>query len=198
MEDMIENTGESVKIEDVFKQLLCSIENGEALFNYLVNETNFCSSPASMKYHSSFYGGLMMHSVYVYDELKRLVELRRLPYTEETIIKVALCHDLGKIGLYEEYMKNEKRDGQWVSVPSYRMTEGKTRYTAGDSGLTSYMIASRFLSFTDEEIITLCNYAHLSNIKTYPEVNVLLSKYPLIILLHEADLVATYMYEEGE
>ena len=141
MEDIVENIVTPVKAEDVFKQLLCSIENGEALFNYLVNETNFCTSPASMKYHSSFYGGLMVHSVYVYDELKRLVELRKLPYTEETIIKVALCHDLCKIGLYEEYMRNEKQNGQWVSIPSYRMTEGKTRYTAGDSGLTSYMLS---------------------------------------------------------
>lgn len=179
-----------------FKHLICEVDGGENLFNYLDTETNFFTSPASVKYHSSCEGGLAAHTLYVCDELIRLNELRKLGYSNETLIKVALCHDLCKVGLYEEFMRNEKRDGQWVSVPSYRITEAADRYTAGDSGFTSYMIASRFLSFTDEEIIALCNYAHICNIKSYPEVSSLLSKYPLTILLLEADLVATYVYEE--
>lgn len=187
---------EVTDVKTHFKELIYKVVGGEDLFNYLDNETNFFTSPASIKYHSSYTGGLVIHTLYVYDELRRLNELRGLSYSDETIIKVALCHDLCKIGLYEEFMRNEKKDGQWVSVPSYRITEAKDRYTAGDSGFTSYMIASRFLSFTDEEIIALCNWAHLYNIKNYPEVSSLLSKYPLTILLLEADLVATYIYED--
>ena len=41
-----------------------------SLINYLVKETDFFTAPASAKYHSSYCGGLLDHSLNVYMRLK--------------------------------------------------------------------------------------------------------------------------------
>lgn len=183
-----------VNRSDEFKTTLSEITGGADLCNYLESR-GFFAAPASAKYHLAYSGGLCTHSMNVYDELVKLVEMRHLPYSYDTLAKVALCHDLYKADLYEEYMRNEKQDGKWISVAAYRTREPSDRYIVGDGGLTSYMIASQYLSLTDEEIVALCNYGHVINLRNYPECAPLLEKYPLALLLHEADMVATYLYE---
>lgn len=177
-----------------FIQLLLQVDGGNDLITHL-DKVGFFEAPASIKYHSAYPGGLVEHSIKVYNELVNLVNMRQLDYDNETLIKVALCHDICKADLYEYYLKNEKVDGQWVQRNAYRMREATDRYTVGDGGFTSYMVASRYISFTDEEIVAICNFNHIVNIKSYPECSSLLSKYPLTILLHEADIVATYIQE---
>jgi len=58
-----------------FIELLLSTkrEGMDKLVNYLENETDFFEAPASTKYHSSYVGGLLIHSLNVF---KRLMQLR--------------------------------------------------------------------------------------------------------------------------
>lgn len=179
---------------EIFDSLISSIDGSEELLKFL-EKTNFFTSPASTKYHCSYKGGLLDHTINVYSNLCKLNKEFNTGYSQQTLIKVAFCHDFGKIGLYEEYDKNEKIDGKWVSLRAYRTTDPASRYIAGDVSFNSYMVASRYIPFNDEEIIALCNYTHLYDPSKFPEINNIISKYPLTLLLYMADMTATYITE---
>ena len=69
--------------------------------------TDFYSAPASTRFHGSYPGGLVYHTLNVVYELRELVkfyEVEGIP--KESIIIVALAHDFCKINTYEEIMVN--------------------------------------------------------------------------------------------
>lgn len=173
--------------------LCLQLEGGQDLYNYMATY-GFFTAPATLKYHGCYEGGLAVHTWDVYNYLVRLNDIWGTKYSEQTLAKVALSHQLAKTDFYEQYMKNVKVNGQWVQEPAYKVKEN--RYLAGDMGFTSYMLASRFLSFTDEEIIAICNYLYLSDMDGHVGLPDLLKKYPLISLLYIAYTFATYNSNE--
>jgi len=68
---------------------------------YLEN-SDFFNAPASTRYHRDYPGGLAEHCLNLLEPLKisnsRLKEKEQLP--EESLIIIALCHDICKEGLY--------------------------------------------------------------------------------------------------
>lgn len=81
-----------------------------------LEETDFYDAPASTKFHGSVPGGLCAHSITV---AKRLLELAdsMLPdcYSRDTLLTVALFHDVCKISTYKVYTRNAKNEatGSW-------------------------------------------------------------------------------------
>jgi hypothetical protein len=169
-------------------------EGGKDLFTYLTN-SDFFTAPASVRYYGAYEGGLVKHTLDTIYYIQEINKIFKANYSQDTLIKVALCHEVSKADFYEVSTKNEKVEGQWISKPIYKVKDISNRYTAGDLGLTSYMIASRYLSFTDEEITAICNYSKLSNVEKFLEISSLGKKVPLIVLLYIADLMATYGME---
>ena len=83
----------------------------EEVINYL-EKSGFYTAPASTKHHLSFEGGLMEHSINVYDMVMALrgpiVVMKpemeeKLP--EESIIIAALLHDVCKANIYKKTKK---------------------------------------------------------------------------------------------
>ena len=72
-------------------------EGIEELIAFL-EKTDFYTAPASTKFHNCFEGGLLQHSLNVYEALKRLVKEE---WPEDTIRIVALLHDICKINYYK-------------------------------------------------------------------------------------------------
>ncbi|MGB9940689.1 hypothetical protein [Methanosarcina sp.] len=68
---------------------------------YLEN-SDFFNAPASTRYHRDYPGGLAEHCLNLLEPLKlsnsRLKEKEQLP--EDSLIIIALCHDVCKEGLY--------------------------------------------------------------------------------------------------
>ena len=64
------------------------------------DSSDFFTAPSSTRYHGSYEGGLVEHSVNVYECLKdylsrsRTKELYGMNYSEESIAIAALLHDL--------------------------------------------------------------------------------------------------------
>ena len=84
-------------------------EGADRLLEYLCSpSSDFFTAPASTRFHGSYAGGLVEHSVNVYDCLKdymerpRVNELYGLTASDETIAVVSLLHDLCKINCYHE------------------------------------------------------------------------------------------------
>ena len=113
-----------------YKNLLLSTkrENIEKLVQWL-DESDFKFAPASTQYHNAFKGGLLQHSINVYNAMHDFGHwLEFLDIPEESVIITALLHDICKVYCYEVSMRNTKNEqGQWVQVPSIR-TRGKKCY----------------------------------------------------------------------
>ena len=83
-----------------------------------LEKSDFYSAPASTRFHGNYAGGLLEHSLNVYDELKRLLEIYgdSVSVSETTIRIVSLFHDLCKVNFYTTEKRNRKNSaGQWES-----------------------------------------------------------------------------------
>lgn len=208
---------EILKNKESFISILSALKNDENDINGLINyldKNGFFEAPASTKYHCSYKGGLCEHSLNVYNAFMSLVGTFKgsIPphynsqgiddtqsYLLEVAIKVALLHDLAKVNYYETYSRNVKNDstGQWEKVKEIRVKDGKSRSTFGTYAFNTYMLLSRFITLDDNEIATLINFnCGMDDNYTNKDLGVILSKYPLAILLHSADLISTYMVEK--
>ena len=100
-------------------------EGIEKLIDFL-EKTDFFTAPASTRFHSSYEGGLLQHSLNVYDCLAGLgtttgdvqefqaagMRLDSIP--QESIIIVALLHDLCKVNFYATEMRWRKSDSSFL------------------------------------------------------------------------------------
>ena len=89
----------------------------DKLLNYLLSDqSDFFEAPCSTRFHGSYAGGLVEHSINVYNCLKdylqrpRAKELYRMDYSEETVALVSLLHDVCKMNFYSVDYRNAKKE----------------------------------------------------------------------------------------
>lgn len=134
--------------KEKYISILSKVPNTERLIEWLCT-TDFFTAPASTKYHNSFEGGLVAHSLEVYTELTTSKNAKM--FSSESLIKVALLHDICKANFYTVDYRNAKIDGQWERVPFYAV---KDDFPYGH-GEKSVLLASRFIELTDEETMAI-------------------------------------------
>lgn len=189
-------------MKERFEQLLSGVqrEGVDKLLEF-IRKSDFYTAPASTRHHGAYEGGLLKHSLNVYDCLANKWELDQGIWhehmngiEEETIILVALLHDLCKTYFYTIEMRNKKNDrGQWESVPFYTVDD-KIPYGHGEK---SVMMIEEYIKLKPIE-----RYAirwHMGPYEGEKQWNTLgqaMQKYPLILALHQADMEATYLLEK--
>ncbi len=164
-----------------------------------LNTSDFFTSPASSKFHSAHEGGLCEHSVNVYHRLLNLVKQEfgkdwEKTVSMESIIIVSLLHDVCKANTYKTEMRNVKQDGNWVQQPFYTV-EDSLPYGHGEK---SVYIINGFMRLTREEAMAI-NW-HMGGFDTRVRggsysLSDAFYKYPLSVLMHVADIMATYLDE---
>jgi hypothetical protein len=175
-------------------------EGSEDLLNYLLSsKSDFFEAPCSTRYHLSEPKGLVKHSLHVYDNLKAYMERPRvkdvfgLEASDETIAIVALLHDVCKINVYQQSMRNKKNEnGQWVQVPYYTFDD-PLPYGHGEK---SVYIISGFMKLTREESFAIRYHMGFSGDENISNVGKAFQLYPLAFALSTADMEATYFLEE--
>lgn len=197
-----------------FKGLLLGINRDgmQELIDYLENKTDFKFAPASTKYHGSFKGGLCEHSLAVCEVIMRLhntyVELFGESINHDSLIITSLLHDISKVNSYEETYQNKKvysEDGSkfddngkfdWVSVKGYKMKDLEDRFVFVNHESTSEFIVRQFIDLTIEESVAIMTHHNGMGHDSIPldATSPNLSKSPLSLLLHEADLFAAYTW----
>lgn len=173
----------------------------ENLMEWLENETDFFKAPASTRYHGSYEGGLLEHSLNVYDrlvwEMEKLIGLGwEEIYSPETIAIVALFHDLCKIDRYvlvEKWRKDA--DGQWESYDAYDYNREKAEM---GHGAQSVFYLQKFIQLSEAEAQAI--YWHMgaydiSPYSTLAHCSETFKWNPLAFLIHRADMAATYVTE---
>ena len=172
-------------------------ENIEALLEFLEKYTDFYTAPASTKYHGNFKGGLLLHSMKVYQIL--VTKVKQYTYkkefvdlSDETLRIVALLHDICKVNYYKESFKNAKNEkGEWEKVPIY-IVDDTIPYGHGEK---SVMMISEYIKLSSEEKYVIRWHMGFTEAKeNYSTIAQAYKKYPLGLLLHEADLEATYFF----
>lgn len=174
---------------------------GVVRFNRILqwlNEGDFFTAPASTRYHDAFTGGLLTHTLNVYDNM---VELSKIDKFASVKVKdyalVALVHDWCKIGLYEVYMKNVKDDttGKWYQQEAFRWRDEGPSFALGH-GVSSMFLASRFLPLNLEQSAAI--RWHMGSYRCVDEEFSELQKcnetYPIVHMLQFADQLSIVRY----
>ena len=179
--------------KEKYISILSKVPNTERLIEWLAT-TDFFTAPASTKYHGAYEGGLVEHSLNVYEQL--LMSENAGWFGKESIIKVALLHDICKANFYAVDYRNAKIDGKWGQVPFYTVTDDFP-YGHGEK---SVLLASRFLRLSEEEIMAIRWHmgAFDEAVKGGFNLSQVYEKYPLALELHIADMRATYLVEKRE
>jgi len=179
-----------------FRTLLNSI-NREGIDNLInfIEKTDFYTAPASTRFHGSYEGGLLEHSMKVYEILKHKVAntVIDINVSEDTLKIVALLHDICKVNFYKVDYRNAKNEqGVWEKVPYYTVDD-LIPYGHCEK---SVMMLTEYIKLTSEEKYAIRWHMGFTEPKEqYNTLSIAFKKYPLALLLHEADLEATYFYD---
>ena len=204
-----------------FEQLMETIarDGKDELMEYIRNKTDFYIAPASTQFHLSCEGGLLQHSLNVYDCLiakkqspiwKRVFE--EIP--EESLIIMSLLHDLCKVNFYVKGTKNQKTydpdkvaaaDGWKIKHDDIGdfIWETVLRYEVNDTmplghGEKSVMLINCFMKLKVYEIFAIRWHMGFSEEKSqYKALGEAMEKYPIVLALHEADLEASKLLEDS-
>lgn len=184
-----------------FLQIFRDNINRDGKENFLewLEKTDFFTCPASTKFHSACEGGLCAHSLNVYDRLLNLVkneygEKWQDTISVESVTILALLHDVCKVNTYKVEMRNVKVDNNWVQQPFYTVEDGLP-YGHGEK---SVYIINGFLRLTREEAMAINWHMGGFDLRVKGGSYSLADayyKYPICVLLHIADLEATYLDE---
>jgi len=164
---------------------------------------DFFEAPASTRFHLSCPGGLVEHSIHVYERLKKLYMDSPIdaenPWLssedDETIAICALLHDICKANFYTVEMRNRKNErGQWEQYPFYVVND-QLPYGHGEK---SAYIVSGFMRLSREEAMAI--RWHMGGFDDSVKggsyaLSGAFEKFPLALLLHLADMQATYLDE---
>lgn len=149
--------------------------------------TDFYVAPASTKYHECFEGGLVLHSLNVYSQFKKLCKFYNLEATPESIAIASLFHDVCKVGCYKTEMRWRKdSNNQWEQYPTYKFEED---YAFGGHGSKSVYLIQNFITLTPEEATAINCHMGVENGKW--EVLEAFRRSPFAFLLHTADMIST-------
>jgi hypothetical protein len=184
------------EMKEEFLKLLRTIkrEGMEELIKFL-ESTDFFTAPASTRFHGDFAGGLVEHSMKVYDILAQKVKTASKPIevSEDTLKIVALLHDVCKANYYKIDYRNAKNAlGVWEKVPYYTV-EDTIPYGHGEK---SVMMITEYMKLTSEEKYAIrWHMGYTEPKELYNTIGAAYKKYPLALLLFEADLEATYFFD---
>lgn len=171
---------------------LCDIFNFNLLLDYLL-DSDFFEAPASTRFHGSYKGGLAIHTYNVYNELYPILKERTTLFNpNEVAFKLALCHDLCKIGVYKTEMRNTKNEkGEWIKVPFY-IFDDPYPYGHGEKSVQLAELWGVELTAEEKLAIRWHMGAFDQAVKGGFNISPVFESNKLALYLHIADMLATY------
>lgn len=179
--------------EEIYQKYITRPGSAE-LLDFL-RDTDFYTAPASTRFHGAHEGGLVEHSVNVWNEICRLMRVYKdvVIAPAESIALVSLLHGLCKIGCYKTELRNAKENGVWIQKPYYTFVED---FPYGGHGSKSVFLIQRFMTLSDEEAVAInCHMGFSEQGANVAAISSAFERYSLAWLLHVADESATYMVE---
>lgn len=181
-----------------------------------IRKSDFYKAPASTKYHLSCDGGLLQHSLNVLDALREMMTKEndgmnddgtpRIKYhysvagkfvttiPEESLIIIALLHDICKTYFYTTSMRNAKNEqtGKWEKVPYFTV---KDRMPLGH-GDKSVMIIKQYIDLTTPEMYAIWHHMGFTENADFQTLTNAIDQFPIIWAMHTADMMASRFMED--
>ena len=183
------------------------------MLNWLLT-TDFFEAPASTKYHGNFAGGLVLHSLHVFDRMSTELSCTNLEGTAAKVFHFRLIgwsllplppllHDICKAEFYKIDYKNQKvysEQGRqfdkrgaysWESIPFYTVDE---KFPFGHGEKSVFLINEHMRLTRDEALAIRFHMGDFTDRNTGKAYEMC----PLALQLHIADLQATYLDESAQ
>ena len=179
-----------------------------------LQKSDFFAAPASTRFHGNHEGGLVEHSLNVYRNLLILNNAFQAGLAEESMAIAALFHDVCKVGVYQAEVKNRKTyDPEKVNAADrYRVKhdiggdfvwEAVSGYSFQDScplghGEKSAILIQSRMKLKKDELLAIVWHMGGFDIKFQGGDRGLSTAFemcPLAVLLHLADVAASYLQE---
>ena len=198
--DTAEKNDNKARFIEIFKTKITR-EGADKLLQFLLSPySDFFTAPASSRFHSSYEGGLLEHSLNVYDCLVSYMNSEKaknlgFEYSDESLAIVALLHDLCKVNVYKKGFRNVKDEkGVWQKVDTYEYDD-QLPYGHGEKSV--YMI-SPYMMLKREEAFAIRYHMGYSSTEDQRNVSAAFEMFPLAFALHVADSEATYYVESDK
>ena len=166
----------------------------------------FFEAPASARNHFNHPGGLLEHSLNVYDMAMTLREgvIKLRPEMEKqlpvnSVILATLLHDTCKSNIYRRVIRKRKNEiGIWEEVEEYEVDYSGLPIGHGEKSVV--MLLRMGLDLEDEEILAIrwhmgawdVDRNSIEEDKSYREAQ---RQTPLVALVHSADTLAAQILE---
>ena len=172
-----------------------------------LDKLGFFTAPASAKFHLSEEGGLLRHSLNVYNQADaiRTAQIRLDPKVEEavpmeSIAVVSLLHDVCKSEIYKTVEKFRKdANNKWEKYNAYDYDYSQCPLGHGEKSVIRLLRMG--LELTEAEIAAIRWHMGAWDLPSSHEANKNLGaaqdKYPLVSILMAADMLATRITEVG-
>lgn len=160
--------------------------------------TDFFVAPASTRFHEAYEGGLLEHSLAVYDAFNEFfMPDMSTPEEKESAAICTLLHDLCKANFYVVELRNRKNErGAWEKVPFYTVQD---QFAFGHGEKSVYLI-ERFMRLKPNEAIAIRwhmgGFDDAARGGSFALSNAY-DEYPLAVAVHLSDMIATYGLREG-
>ncbi len=187
---------------DIYRRFVKRPGSEELLQYLLSDQSDFFVAPASTRFHLSYEGGLVEHSLNVYHSLvdylsrDRVKEEYKCVPSDETVAIVGLLHDLCKINVYHKAYRNVKDStGKWNQVPTFDFQDDLP-YGHGEK---SVYIISGFMRLTREEAFAIRYHMGFSaDAENKANISRSFEMFPLALCLSFADMEATFFLESSK
>ena len=177
-----------------FLSILGGIERKglDKLLDYLENNTDFFTAPASTMFHGNYEGGLCEHSLNVYELFSKKNREYNLGMDESSVAICSLFHDICKVNCYKQSSRNRKIDGKWVALPWYDF-EDNLPYGHGEK---SVWMLEKFIRLKTNESMAIRWHMGFAEEKDMRTIGKAFDMYHEAVCLHTADLEASRMLEK--
>lgn len=172
-----------------------------------LQQTDLYSAPSSTRFHLSVPGGLLQHSLNVYDAMKDLLKdntdgtfsamVAGQPVetvTEDSISISALLHDVCKVNVYQTSKRWRKDDqNRWEQYDTYEFDDPEPF----GHGEKSVWLLSRIIRLKPAEAYAIRFHMGAAAEKEERTFWNAVSKHPFVFSLHAADVFASQLMEEN-
>lgn len=193
------------------RERFCSLlrQTGRENVEYVIEDLEsfgFFEAPASVRNHYNHPGGLLEHSLNVYDMAMTLREgiIKMRPDMEaalpvNSVILSTLLHDTCKSNIYRRVTRKRKNEiGMWEEVQEYEVDYSGLPIGHGEKSVV--MLLRMGLDLEDEEILAIrwhmgawdVDRHSVEEEKSYREAQ---RQSPLVALVHSTDTLAAQILE---
>jgi 23S rRNA maturation-related 3'-5' exoribonuclease YhaM len=179
-----------------FNRLLMS--TGRRGMNDLINHltiNGFYKAPCSASFHLSCEGGLLLHSISVYEIANKIYQALELQIPYDSVVLTSLLHDCGKLGNWGKplYEPNYLKSGEISTAKPY-VCNSELQFGVLHE-LASIQIVEKFIELTEDEHNSILGHNGLYGVF---KNQISGKETPLYLLTHTADMFSSRFYETKE